>query len=128
MEFTNVFEMATRLKFRFPFRGMISVEDLWDLELDQLDTVYKALNKDVQKSQEESLMTAARVGDADLNAKIEIVKYIFQVKKDEEEERKNAAENAMKKRRIMEVLAKKQDSALENMTEEQLLAALAELG
>lgn len=128
MEFTNVFEMATRLKFRFPFRGMISVEDLWDLEIEQLDTVYKALNKDVQKSQEESLLSAPRVGDADLNAKIEIVKYIFQVKQDEEAERKAAADNAIKKRRIMEVLAKKQDNALENMSEEELLAALAELG
>lgn len=128
MEFTNVFEMATRLKFRFPFRGMISVEDLWDLDMQQLDAVYKTLNKDVQKSQEESLMDGPRVGDADLNAKIEIVKYIFQVKKEEEEARKAAADNAIKRRRILEVLAKKQDSALENMTEEQLQAALAELG
>jgi len=128
MEFTNVFEMATRLKFRFPFRGMISVEDLWDLDIEQLDAVYKALNKDVQKSQEESLLSAPRVGNADLNAKIEIEKYIFQIKQAEEEERKNAAANAIKRRRIMEVLAKKQDSALENMSEEELQAALDELG
>lgn len=128
MEFTNVFEMATRLKFRFPFRGMISVEDLWDLNIEQLDSVYKALNKDVQKSQEDSLLTGPRVGDADLNAKIEIVKYIFQVKQAEEAERKAAADNAIKRKRILEVLAKKQDNALENMTEEQLMAALAELG
>lgn len=128
MEFTNVFEMATRLKFRFPFRGMISVEDLWDLNLEQLDSIYKTLNKDVQKSNEASLLSGPPIGAADLNAKVEIVKYIFQMKQAEEEERKAAAENVMKKRRIMEVLAKKQDSALENMTEEQLLAALAELG
>ena len=128
MEFTSVFEMATRLKFRFPFRGMISVEDLWDLDAEQLDTVYKALNKDVQKSNEESLLTEPRIGDADLNAKIEIVKHIFQVKQAEEVERKAAAENAVKKRRIMEILAKKQDTALENMSEEELRAALAELG
>lgn len=127
MEFTNVFEMATRLKFRFPFRGMISVEDLWDLTVEQLDAVYKALNKDVKQSQEESLLSAPRVGNADLNAKIEIVKYIFQVKQEEEAERRAAADNAIKRRRILEVLAKKQDNALENMTEEQLQAALAEL-
>ena len=128
MEFTNVFEMATRLKFRFPFRGMISVEDLWDLDVEQLDTVYKALNKDVQKTQEDSLLAGPRVENADLNAKIEIVKYIFQVKQEEEMERKAAADNAIKRRRILEVLAKKQENALENMTEEELQAALAELG
>lgn len=128
MEFTNVFEMATRLKFRFPFRGMISVEDLWDLTIEQLDTVYKALNKDVQKSNEDSLLSGPRVGDADLNAKIEIVKYIFQVKQTEEAERKAAADNAIKRRRLLDALAKKQDAAVDNMTEEELLAALAELG
>ena len=128
MEFTNVFEMATRLKFRFPFRGMISVEDLWDLSVEQLDAVYKALNKDVKQAQEDSLLSGPRIGDADLNAKIEIVKYIFQVKQTEEAERKAAADNAIKRKRIKEILAKKQDNALENMTEEELLAALAELG
>ena len=30
---TNVFEIATRKKYRFPFKGMITVEDLWDLSL-----------------------------------------------------------------------------------------------
>lgn len=128
MEFTNVFEMATRLKFRFPFRGMISVEDLWDLDVEQLDSVYKTLNKDVQKTQEESLLAGPRVGNADLNAKIEIVKYIFQVKQAEEEARKAEADNAVRRRRLLEALAKKQDAALDNMSEEQLLAALAELG
>lgn len=128
MEFTNMFEMATRLKFRFPYRGMISVEDLWDLDVEQLDAVYKVLNKDAQKSQEESLLSTPRIGDADLNAKIEIVKHIFQVKQTEEAERKAMAENAMKRKRILEILAKKQDTALENMSEEELQAALAELG
>lgn len=127
MEFTNIFEMATRLKFRFPFRGMVTTEDLWDLSMEQLDTVYKALNKDAQAVQEDSLMGTPRVGNAELNAKIDIVKYIFQVKQEEEYERQAAADNAMKKRRILEILAKKQDAAMENMTEEELQAALAEL-
>ena len=127
MEFTNIFEMATRLKFRFPFRGMVTTEDLWDLSMEQLDMVYKALNKDAQAVQEDSLMGTPRVGNAELNAKIDIVKYIFQVKQEEEYERQAAADNAMKKRRILEILAKKQDAAMENMTEEELQAALAEL-
>ena len=42
----NIFEMATRNKYRFPYKGMISVEDLWDLNQTQLDSIYKALNKE----------------------------------------------------------------------------------
>ena len=45
MELTNIFEAATRYKYRFPFKGMISVEDLWDLKLQDLDSVFKLLNK-----------------------------------------------------------------------------------
>ena len=33
---TNMFEVATRNKFRFPFKGLISVEDLWELSVDNL--------------------------------------------------------------------------------------------
>lgn len=128
MEFTNIFEMATRLKFRFPFRGMVTTEDLWDLTMEQLDSVYKALNKDTQAVQEDSLLSTPRIGNAELNTKIEIVKYIFQAKQEEEAERQAAADNAIKRRRILEILAKKQDAAMENMSEEELHAALAELG
>ena len=40
------FELATKEKYRFPFKGMIGVEDLWDLDVNQLDSVFKALNKE----------------------------------------------------------------------------------
>ena len=45
MELTNIFEAATRYKYRFPFKGMISVEDLWDLKLQDLDSVFKLMKK-----------------------------------------------------------------------------------
>ena len=34
-----MFEIATQKKFRFPFKGQISTEDLWDLTADQLDSI-----------------------------------------------------------------------------------------
>ena len=52
----NIFAMATRQKYRFPFNGQISVEDLWDLSPAQLDRVYKTLKKDQKASNEESLL------------------------------------------------------------------------
>lgn len=116
----NIFEMATRNKFRFPYKGLISVEDLWDLGQVQLDSIYKNLNKEIKQIQEESLLSAKNSEDAELQAKIDIVKYIFTVKQKEAIQRSIEAENADKKRRIMEILAQKQEESLMNKSEDEL--------
>ena len=52
----KMFETAVRTKMRFPFKGVVSVEDLWDLSVENLDTVYKTLNSELKKATEESLL------------------------------------------------------------------------
>ena len=128
MNTTNIFEVATRNKFRFPYKGLISVEDLWDLNQTQLDSIFKALNRDVKQVQEASLMCTKSTEDAELMTKIEIVKFIFNAKQEEENTRKAAAENAEKRRHILDILAQKQEASLHNMSEEDLLKMLNELG
>lgn len=123
----NLFESATRSKMRFPFKGMISVEDLWDLSLTNLDSVFKALNAEVKKSEEESLLNTKSKEDEEISNKIEIVKYIVGVKLDEKKKREDAKKNAEMRQRLLEIKAKRQDAALENMSDEDLDKALAEL-
>ena len=123
----NIFEMATRNKFRFPYKGLISVEDLWDLGQVQLDSIYKNLNKEIKQIQEESLLSAKNSEDAELQAKIDIVEYIFTVNQKEAIQRSIDAENADKKRRIMEILAQKQDDSLMGKSEDELRKMLKEL-
>lgn len=123
----DIFEMATRNKFRFPYKGLISVEDLWDLNHVQLDSIYKNLNKEIKQIQEESLLSAKNSEDAELQAKIDIVKYIFTVKQQEAIQRSIDAENDYKKRRIMEILAQKQDDSLMGKSEDELRKMLKEL-
>ena len=125
---TNIFEMATKNKFRFPYKGLVSVEDLWDLNRTQLDSIYKALNKEVKQVQEESLMMTKSDEDAEVLAKIEIVKHIFKAKEMEAHAREIASENAEKRRRIMEIIAQKQDASLLNMSEDELRKMLEEIG
>lgn len=123
----NLFESATRSKMRFPFKGMISVEDLWDLSLTNLDSVFKTLNAEAKKSEEESLLNTKSKEDEEISNKIEIVKYIVGVKLDEKKKRENAKKNAEMRQRLLEIKAKRQDAALENMSDEDLDKALAEL-
>lgn len=127
MEAGKLFETATRNKMRFPFRGMISVEDLWDLSLTNLDSVFKTLNAEAKKSEEESLLETKSKENEELSNKIEIVKYIVNIKLEEKKTRENARKNAEMKQRLLEIKAKRQNAALENMSDEDLDKMLAEL-
>ena len=128
MNNTNIFEAASKNKYRYPYKGMITTEDLWDLTQAQLDMVYKALNKGVSEAQVSSLMRKVTDVDAELLNKIEIVKYIFNAKEAEAEARKNDAAKHAKKQRILDILAQKQEDALQSMSEDELKKMLDELG
>jgi hypothetical protein len=125
---SELFINATRANYQFPFRGMINVIDLWDLSLTNLDSVFKTLNAEVKKSEEESLLNTKSKEDEELSNKIEIVKYIVSVKLDEKKKREDAKKNAEMRQRLLEIKAKRQDAKLENMSDEDLDKALAELG
>lgn len=128
MEANNMFEVAVRNKFRFPFRGLVSTEDLWDLSVQQLDEIFKALKSQEKKAQEESLLNARTPEDTVLEAKIEIIRHIVSVKLEEEEQFKRAKAVQDEKRKIMAVLADKQDEELRNKSSEELQAMLNQLG
>ena len=127
MKTTNIFEYAVRNKVRFPFKGMFSVEDLWDLSLTNLDSIYKTLNKQVKQSEEESLLSTKDSVDVELEVQIAIVKHIVSVKLAEKEAREKALENKEKKQKIMAILSARDDKALENASDEDLKKMLEDL-
>lgn len=122
-----MFETATREKYRFPFKGQISVEDLWDLSVRDLDTVFKTLNREVKQVQEESLLATKSKEDTILDTKINIVKHIVSVKLAEIEKSKAEHDRAEQRQKIMSILANKQDEELRGKSADELRAMLAEL-
>lgn len=122
----NIFEQAVRNKYRFPFRGLCTVEDLWDLSVANLDTVYKELNKQKKQSEEDSLLESKTSEDVILDNMIEIVKYIVSTKQKEQAERLLAKEKKEKDKFIMDLIKRKQNERLENMTIEELTKMLDE--
>ena len=123
----NIFEYAVRNKIRFPFKGMISVEDLWDLSLANLDSIYKTLNKQVKQSEEESLLITKTSVDTELEVQIAIVKHIVSVKLEEQNAREQAAAKKAQKQKIMAIIASKEDEALQNSSVDDLRKMLDEL-
>lgn len=124
---TQLFEVAARNKFRFAFKGMISVEELWDLSVHNLDSIFKNLNSELKQIQEESLLNTKTKADKELDMKVEIVKHIVAVKIEEENTKLQAKEKKEQKQKIMEILATKQDENLQNKTPEELQAMLEQL-
>ncbi|WP_195841048.1 hypothetical protein [Clostridium sp. WB02_MRS01] len=124
----KMFEIATRNKIRFPYKGSVSVEDLWDLSVTALDSVFKTLNSQRKQVEEESLLNTKSSLDEALELQIEIVKYIVSVKFAEKEARDKAIAKKEQKQKIMRIMAAKQDEALENSSVEDLQKMLDELG
>lgn len=123
----KLFEMATRSKLRFPStKGELSVEDLWDLSDKDLDVVYKNLKDQEVKSSEESLLDDANV-DPKLTAAIGIVKYIFTTKRNERLAEKERINKKLKQKKYIDALSKKQNEAIEKMSEAELRAMIDSL-
>lgn len=127
MKTNNIFEVAVRNKFRFPYKGTISVEDLWDLSVQQLDNIFKTLKSQEKKAQEESLLDTLTPEDEILVTKIEIIKYIVNVKLAEAQQAERARELHDQRQKILGILADKQDEDLRNKTTDELRAMLAQL-
>jgi hypothetical protein len=127
MTIEKMFEVATRSKMRFPFKGLISIEDLWDLSVQNLDLIFKNLNSELKQVQEESLLNTKTKEDKELDMKIEIVKYIVNIKLEEDNLRLKAKAQKEQKQKIMEILSAKQDESLQNKSIDELKAMLEEL-
>lgn len=123
----NVFAEATRRKLKFDSpRGLINVEDLWDLPLlgrDEmnLNSIAKGIHKQIKETEGENFVeeTTSTI-DKVLETKLEVVKFIIEVKKKERDERKAAEENRAKKQRLLEILSEKKDEDLRNKSVDEI--------
>ena len=122
----KLFETASKMKVRFNYRGVITTEDLWDLDVRALDYIYKQLMVAKKESEIESLLEEKKTNPI-LEVQIEIVKHIFNVKVEERKAAELQAENAAKKQKILAILARKQDAELENKSAEELEELIKDL-
>lgn len=128
METNRAFELASRCKTRFVCnKGRLSVEDLWDLRLDDLDNIFKALNRQAKAAQEESLLGPKTRESSELDLQITIVKHIVMVKLMEIAEKESLTRKKAQRDQILKVLADKQNESLASKTIEQLTEMLDKL-
>ena len=113
------FKNAIKNKFRYPFNGQISTEDLFDLSLKQLDAVYANLNAELEKTKKSSLLadsTEETEKRETLEDKLEIVKEIFDDKQKENEAKLDAAKEKERRQTIIRIIEEKENDSLKNMS------------
>lgn len=123
----NIFEKATRQKLRFNYRGLCSVEALWDIPLQTLDAMYVDFASDAENTKVASLLGVKTGGDEETALKIEIIKHIVSVKLEERNLRETAAKRKEQKQKILELIQEKQDESMRGKSVEELTALLGEL-
>ena len=121
----DLFKIANKKKYRFNYKGVISVEDLWDLSVEELDKIYKSLKSMQKNASEESLLQTVSKEDKELLNKIEIIKIVVTDKLAAKERAQKAASQRAQNQRILEIMADKQDAALKEKSIEELQAMLA---
>ena len=121
---SDLFKVATKKKYRFSYKGQVTVEDLWDLSVEELDKIYKNLKSLQKNASEESLLQTVTKEDKELNNKIEIIKTIVTDKLAAKDRAMKAASQRAQNQRILEIMADKQDAALKEKSIEELQAMI----
>lgn len=123
-----MFEKATRQKIRYATaRGELSVEDLWDLPMTgrgvSLDSIARSLHRDIQDS-EVSFVTPSNLNTVAM-LKLDLVKHIIGVRMEEIAHKEKMAADAAHRERVQQVIRQKKESALMDMSIEELEKLLA---
>lgn len=116
----NIFERATREKTRFCFKGLVSVEELWDLSLEYLDSLWCELESELEKLPKKSLLATNTKQRDEIEFKQEIIKHIVETKKAEKLANEQLKANAAKKQMVLDIIEQKKNEDLKSMSLEEL--------
>lgn len=115
---------ALREKARFQSsKGLLSIEQLWDVPLRSrdgfdLNAIAKGINSELKAASEENFVDVTKNAAKDRNSTLmEIVKYVIDTKLEEEQAAKDRAARLAERNRLLEALSKKQDAAIDNLSE-----------
>lgn len=123
----DIYKAASRKKLRFtsPY-GILTVEQLWDLDLKDLDALAVNLEKNVEKSSAKSFLTETTEDNKDAKLAFEVALDVLQTKVMYRDRAAAAAETRQRNQRIAELIQKKKDEELGDLSIEELEALLAD--
>lgn len=120
----DIFKYAVKNKLRFNYKGVCTIEDLYDIPLTSLDRMYGELKKQQKGFGEDSLLNKKSSEEKEVGIKIEIIEAIVADRLADIDKAKKAQQTRDRNRRIAEIIADKEDASLREMSLEDLKAML----
>lgn len=123
-----MYKKALRTKLRFgTTKGKLTTEDLFDLSLTDLNNLAINLDKKLSETPRKSFISDIAPDTQEDELRFNIVKDIITLKLAERDAANNAKAKAAEKAQLLEILHRKKNEALENLSVAEIEAKLANL-
>jgi len=115
------YKLASQQKLRFQTnKGLLSTEQVWDLSIDELDALAVSLEIEHKESGKKSFLVKTSVKDKTAKLRFDVILDVLNTKVDEAQALSEAAEIKEHNKKILELIASKQDESLKGKTIKQL--------
>lgn len=119
------FKQAVKQKLRVSTnKGLLSVEQLWDLSISDLDTLAVSLEEAYNNSKGKSFLAKKTIKDKDIKLQFDIVLDILETKVAEQEAISEAKEIKEHNQKILKLIEDKKEEDMKGMSIKQLTAML----
>lgn len=120
-----MYKKAAQIKLRFSTtRGNLNVEQLFDLTINELDSLAVALEEAYKNSKGKSFLDKRTVKDATIKLQFDIVLDVLNTKVEERDALATARENKEHNNKILNLIAKKEEATLETLSVSELKALM----
>jgi hypothetical protein len=121
------FKEASKLGLKFnTAKGMLSIDQLWSLGVNDLSNAIKAVKKELKKNDDDELsfLEVGNTVDTENQLRFDILKEVYMEWKKDSEERRNAAANKANRQKIVDLIEMKKEESLAKLSVEELEAML----
>lgn len=116
-----MYKQASKLKLRFQTtKGLLTVEQLWDLSLTELDSLAVSLEETYKNSKGKSFLDKKTTRDKTIKLQFDIALDILITKVEENEAENKKAENKEHNEKILSLIKEKQDGELKDKSIKEL--------
>jgi hypothetical protein len=115
------FKLASQQKLRFQTnKGLLSVEQLWDLSLEDLDALAVSLETEHKESGKKSFLVKTSAKDKTAKLRFDVTLDVLNTKVEEMQAAQEAAEIKEHNKKIITLISEKQDESLKGKSIKQL--------